>query len=57
MGDIGTNLRVGCVNVRGWYEGKIEDLPLDMYEWGMDVLAVTETQAIERTSRYVVRQV
>ena len=48
MCEIGTNLRVGCLNVRGWHEGKIEDLSMELYEWGMDVMAVTETQLRER---------
>ena len=48
MCEIETNLRIGCLNVIGWYEGKIEDLSLELYEWGMDVMAVNETQLRER---------
>ena len=38
----------GCFDVKGWYEGKIEDLSMKQYEWGMDIMAVTETQLRER---------
>ena len=48
MCDIRTNFRVGCLNVRGWYEGKIEDLSMELYKLGMDIMAVTETQLRER---------
>ena len=54
---IGINLRVGCLNLSGWYEGKIEDLSMELYERGMGDMAVTETQLRERVYTYVLRQV
>ena len=43
-------MRFGCVNVRGWGVGKLEDMSTEMYEWGMDVVALTETHLRERVN-------
>ena len=36
------------MHVKGRYEGKIEDLSMELCDWGIDVIAVTETQLRER---------
>ena len=36
-------LSIGCVNVRGWGTGKLEDLSKELEEWKMDIVGVTET--------------
>lgn len=39
---------LGCLNVRGWGVGKLEDMTKELREWDLHVVGVTETQLRER---------
>ncbi len=39
------------MNVRGWGNGKLEDISCEMNEWDVDVVGVTETQLRERLEK------
>ena len=38
------NLKFGCMNVRGWGVGKLEDVCKELNEWKFDIVGLTETQ-------------
>lgn len=50
-----SDVRFGCVNVRGWGVEKFEDVSKELCEWGMDVVEIRETHF--RESNVLIRTV
>ena len=36
-------MKLGCMNVRGWGIGKLEDVCKELNEWNLDMVGITET--------------
>ena len=36
-------MKLGCLNVRGWGIGKLEDVSQELSEWNLDLVGMTET--------------
>ena len=41
-------LKFGCMNVRGWGVGKLEDVCKELNEWKFDIVGLTETHLRDR---------
>ena len=41
-------MKIGCLNVRGWGIGKLDDLSRELNEWNLDIVGLTETHLRDR---------